>query len=316
MKCEGRSFIAEFMVAAAFFAAVCITFTGASHAGVRRTHQILIEYAEPKNPAHKPIYRQMKELRVLEHIQGVLASIRLHKALLLKFVDCGMSNAWYDGVSIAVCYEYVDEILKNSPKKPLPIDIAPEDTIMGPLMDVFLHEAAHAIFDQLQVPVLGREEDAADQISAYVLLQYDKTRARGLLLGAAYQYTIDMRSPESTAELTKFSDVHGIPAQRFFNVLCIGYGADPQLFADVVERKYSLQYRAEVCKREYQQVRFAFKKLIGPHIDKRAVNRLLKNLGRSRPLPPTAHNIGLTIEPCSAAGPTAMRRSTRSRPSC
>jgi hypothetical protein len=27
-------------------------------------------------------------------------------------------------------------------------------------------------------------------------------------------------------------DVHGTPAQRFYNLLCIAYGADAQLFGD------------------------------------------------------------------------------------
>jgi len=33
---------------------------------------------------------------------------------------------------------------------------------------------------------------------------------------------------------TKFANVHGTPAQRFYNVLCIAYGVDQALFADVV----------------------------------------------------------------------------------
>jgi hypothetical protein len=47
--------------------------------------------------------------------------------------------------------------------------------------------------------------------------------------------------------ITKFSNVHGTPAQRFFNVLCIAYGADQKLFADVVEKKYLPEDRADGC---------------------------------------------------------------------
>jgi hypothetical protein len=99
---------------------------------------------------------------------------------------------------------------------------------------VFLHESAHAVFDQLQVPVLGREEDAADLFSAYIVLQLGKEDARRLILGSAYQYKTDVLSPQ--VPLTKYADEHGIPAQRFFNVLCIAYGADQKLFADVGEK--------------------------------------------------------------------------------
>jgi hypothetical protein len=39
---------------------------------------------------------------------------------------------------------------------------------------MFLHETGHAVFDLLEVPVLGREEDAADLFSAYIMLHFGK----------------------------------------------------------------------------------------------------------------------------------------------
>jgi hypothetical protein len=138
---------------------------------------------------------------------------------------------------------------------------------------VFLHETGHAVFDQLKVPVLGREEDAADLFSAYIILQLGKEGARRLILGSAYQYKADVVSPQ--VPLTKYADEHGIPAQRFFNVLCIAYGADPKLFADVVEKGYLPKQRAEGCDGEYEQIAFAFKKLIGPYIDQKLAKKVL-----------------------------------------
>ena len=61
---------------------------------------------------------------------------------------------------MTVCYEYLADILKNALEGTLPSVITQDDAILGPFMDVFLHETGHAVFDQLNVPVLGREEDA------------------------------------------------------------------------------------------------------------------------------------------------------------
>jgi hypothetical protein len=58
-----------------------------------------------------------------------------------------------------------------------------------------------------------------------------------------------------------------MPAQRLYNLLCLAYGADPQLFGDFVEKGYLPKERAEDCKDEYQQVAFAFQQLIGPYLD-------------------------------------------------
>ena len=57
-----------------------------------------------------------------------------------------------------------------------------------------------------------------------------------------------MPGTEVTVAMKKFSDEHGIPAQRFYNVLCMAYGADPNLFADIVEKGYLPRDRSEVAK--------------------------------------------------------------------
>jgi len=61
--------------------------------------------------------------------------------------------------------------------------------------------------------------------------------------------------------------VHGVPAQRMFNLLCMAYGADPTLFADLVDKGDLPRERAETCGEEYQQVAYAFEKQIAPHMD-------------------------------------------------
>jgi hypothetical protein len=49
--------------------------------------------------------------------------------------------------------------------------------------------------------------------------------------------------------------------------VCIAYGHDPQRFAAMVEKGYLPEHRAKVCKYEYGNLRFAFRRMILPHID-------------------------------------------------
>ena len=42
---------------------------------------------------------------------------------------------------MTVCYEYVADILKNAPEGALPSGLTQEDAVLGPFMDVFLHES-------------------------------------------------------------------------------------------------------------------------------------------------------------------------------
>lgn len=242
-----------------------------------KTKQIRVEYVRPTNSAHQAIYEQMKTARVLEYIQEMLAPIRLPRQLPLKLTGCnGEANAWYDYKAVTVCYEFIEQILKNTPNRELPLGVTKVDTIAGPLLDVFMHEAGHAVFDILRIPLFGREEDAADQFSTYVMLLYDRERARRLILGSAYQYVVDMQQANITLPLKKFSDEHGTPAQRFYNVLCIAYGADQKLFSDVLASGFLPKERAEGCEDEFYQVSFAFRTLVGPHVEKSLARRSYK----------------------------------------
>jgi hypothetical protein len=141
---------------------------------------------------------------------------------------------------------------------------------------VFLHEASHALFDMLKIPLLGREEDAADQLAAYYVLQLPKETKRNLILAGAWAHASELKIRQASdlhrprLQVTRhitFADEHGTTAQRLYNLLCIAYGSDKQLFADVVEQGFLPQERADVCESEYQQVDFAYRALISPHVD-------------------------------------------------
>lgn len=253
--------------------------------------RIRIEYVSPQNPAHREIHDRMKERQVLEKFREFLSPVRLPGPLLLKFDGCdGVSNAWYepDDHAVTVCYEYIDDVLSNAPKETTAAGVTRDDAIVGPGVEVFLHEIAHALFDMLRLPILGREEDAADQIAAYALLQLGKEEARRTVVGVAYMYGHEAQG--QTPGMKQFADAHGLPAQRFYNLLCMAYGADPQLFADLVEKKYLPESRAEDCADEYTQVAYAVHKLIAPHMDP----KLSKKVKARKWLKPSAAADGKT----------------------
>jgi hypothetical protein len=241
------------------------------------TDRIVIQYVAPKSPEHRKVLELLKEQRTLEKVKELLGPIRLPRKLLIKTEGCdGVSNAWYDGEAVTVCYEYLDEVWKNVPDKTTPAGIAPIDTLIGPVVDVFLHEAGHAVFDMLNVPLFGREEDAADQFSVYIMLKMEKDEARRLIMGNAYQYRGDLQSPTVSMPLKKFADEHGTPSQRFYNVLCLAYGANKELFADFVSKGFLPSDRAEGCETEYAQVQNAFNRLIMPSVDRKLAQKLHK----------------------------------------
>jgi putative metallopeptidase DUF4344 len=258
--------------------AICIVLGAlpAAAATDARAQRILIEYEKPRDPAHQSLYELVKERRVLEKLQEIFSPFRLPIDLTIKTVGCGRSNAWYQRPSLTLCYEYLAEIRQSVPTETTPAGVTPADALVGQFLYVVAHEFGHAVFDLLAVPTFGRAEDVADQFSVFMMLHLGRNEARGLIAGAAYSYRNALQSSTVIMPLQAYSDVHGLPAQRFFNLICVAYGAEPNVFADVVEKGYLPKERAPDCQREYRQIAFAFHELIGPHIDQQLAAKVLQ----------------------------------------
>jgi hypothetical protein len=266
-------------LAGAFAAILAAAIAGRAQTVPLRAERIAIEYVEPSDPAHRPLRDLLKDNQALERVREVLVAVRWPRTLRLELKGCdGEANAWYGDAAVTVCYEYLDDMWNSANSARRPAAISREDAFVGPMADVFLHEAAHALFDLLNIPLLGREEDAADQLAAYYVLQFPREVKRGLIIGAAYAYASELKV-RSARDLTRrrlevgrhitYSDEHGTPAQRLYNLLCIAYGSDKELFADVVTKGFLPEERAEICEDEYRQIDHAYRSLIAPHLDSR-----------------------------------------------
>jgi hypothetical protein len=261
-------------VAAFLCALACGAFAAAAQP--MKVGRVEIEYVEPTNKAHKPVSELLKQHRALERVQEVLVRVRWPRTLRFELRGCdGESDGFYDNAVVTVCYEYLDETWKRATSRKRPANITREEAFVGAFVDIAMHEAGHAMFDLLKVPILGREEDAADMVAAYFVLQLPKEKRRGLILGSAYTYAneLKVRKPRDlyrprlgVARHVKLADEHSTPAQRLYNLLCIAYGSDKELFADLVKEGYLPSERAELCEGEYRQIDYAYKKLLAPHI--------------------------------------------------
>jgi hypothetical protein len=270
-------------------ALLCLVAGGARGATGAETRQIDVAYMPPKDARHQLLYERLKAKRALEKLQEILSPFRLPHRVLLKIEGCdGVANAYSGGGNVTVCYEYLDEIWQNAPQETTPEGIAPIDAVVGPMVDVFLHEFGHVVFSLLNVPLFGREEDAADQFSAYTMLHFGPEEARRLIAGAAYVFKGDLKSPQVTLNLKEFSDSHGQPAERFYNLLCLAFGANADLFANIVKKGYLPVGRAIGCEDEYRQVAHAFGQLIAPHIDEALAKQVMSKMWlpdvKTRPL--------------------------------
>jgi hypothetical protein len=228
---------------------------------------IRIFYQAPKNPEAQEIYRAMRARRVLEGLQEIVSMVRLPRSLTLRLSEChGEINAWYapETRSITVCYEYIQDMWDRAHKATFPAGISHHDFIIGPVAQVFLHETGHALFHLLDVPVIGREEDAADQFAALVVLRLKPAQARQIIDASAFLFA--SYGAEETAEKESFADDHGLFYQRLYNMLCLAYGSNKRAFGYLMERGDLPKDRAKNCRDEYGLAAHAMDRLLHSHL--------------------------------------------------
>ena len=244
-----------------------------------KPNQVSISYELPKNPKHQRIYKRMKEHRSLENLQEFLSPFRLPRPLKIELAGCdGEADAKYFDNVITICYEYLDELWRNMPKKVTASGIAPIDTILGPLIDTALHEFAHALFDHAEGSGVRARGRCSRPSRCFHFTSTRQGRGAPTDHGdPARLYDRGENSGRPTLE--EFSEEHGTPAQRAANLLCIAYGADPKLFGDVVSKGYLPKSRAEQCQDEYEQIFDAFDAVILPHVDRDLAQKILKRDG-------------------------------------
>ena len=235
---------------------------------------IEIEYVPPAQPYLRPVYERLKQRKVLEQLRDFLSPLRLPVTLRIRTLQCDDTNAYWAGrvEGLKLCYEYVDWVERLAPAETTPDGFTPQDAIAGEFIEVTLHEMGHAVFDLFEVPIFGREEDAADQMAGFIMLQFGQDVALRTISGTAYTY--QQQALQSHWSRTSFADEHETDQQRFYNYLCLAYGAQPATFQRFVDSNLLPAKRAANCGREFRQIQRAFMKTVMPHVDQELMKKV------------------------------------------
>ncbi len=137
---------------------------------------------------------------------------------------------------------------KQGKPPPRKVSEAQFDFVRSNLVATLYHEFGHALIDELDLPVLGQEEDAADVLSAVMLERFFIGPALDrIALNTALGFEADARDQELEGDDWAWSDVHGPDWQRYYNFVCLYYGADPENREDFANDMGLPRDRMESC---------------------------------------------------------------------
>jgi hypothetical protein len=240
---------------------------------VDQLDQLSTVYVPPNNFGFQEVYELLQQHNALEKIKEILSPFRFPEQLTIETTECGAVNAYYQRKNlkptVTLCYEFVKRTLELLPNETNPVGLTPPDAAVGQFFWTTFHEVGHATFDMFNVPIFGHEEDAADNFATFIMLQFGKGQARRLINGAAWAWRAYLgdyqKNPVVPTRVAAFASDHGLPQERFYNLVCLAFGANSQEFADFVSLLPPT--RSPNCSHEYQTLVRAFRQQIVPHID-------------------------------------------------
>ncbi len=213
----------------------------------------IVEHIPVSNTRYEKIAQQVTEERLLEKAASKLnRALSLPADITLRTKDCDQVNAFYDpsDASVTMCFELMEHFYRSF-KSIGASDEQAYAKMFDAVQFVFLHEIGHALIDQLNLPVAGNEEDAADRCSAYINIKELGDEGLNAVYAAADAFAIE--SKNSAGQQKNMADEHLLQEQRFYNSLCMIYGSDPEKHAGIVTKGYLPQERAVRCQMEYQR---------------------------------------------------------------
>lgn len=130
---------------------------------------------------------------------------------------------------------------------------------------VLYHEMAHLLVDQLRLPVLGKEEDAADNMATWTLLNKRTAESDKALADAAEGWLLTGVAYGSGKYEEDFSAAHSLDKQRAYQIVCLMVGSDDTAFRPIANQYAIGRDRQDSCYWDYELVDRSLKGVLEEH---------------------------------------------------
>jgi hypothetical protein len=211
-------------------------------------------------------YELLKASETRSLAKSLATAFELPNPLLIKGVNGFGGGPFYnpEDNSITLPYEFpavvFNVIIQSNPEE------KPKEwgEAAGAVNSFILaHEFAHALIHNFELPVLGREEDAADGISTVVLL---KAEEGALYAIDAAEFWEAFSGRQDPPDLAEYADNHSFDRQRADNILCWVAGSDEAILEAFLENGILPEDRLAACPGEWELLRRSAEEVLDQHL--------------------------------------------------
>lgn len=219
-------------------------------------------YDEPKNGDLSAALDLVRSSGVFENaVDDLNRLFALPRDVTIRFADAP-DAPYYQAGEVVLGYQFIriHAVLFNEYGY-----VDSPEALAASLLEVtefaLYHEVGHALIDVYDLPVLGREEDAADHLAVLMALSLDLGDIAVVAADALGLFAEVGEKDESA-----FWGEHSLNEQRMYTTLCLIYGSDPQRYAHlVVERDLPDDYEKR-CVADLEEKRRSWTAVLRPYL--------------------------------------------------
>jgi hypothetical protein len=230
--------------------AITMALAGPAQAG----NLVKVKYKTPTTPAEVKAKKLIEKSGITSEFEQLVdAYFPLEKPMHLVYG--GDDGPLYDPQLhvMYIPYHFVSESIGYF-SQDLNADLASIGA-MDTLMHTLLHEAGHALVFDNRIPILGKEEDAVDNLATLLMIKYVEDGADAAI-NAANMFDYESQEGNEFYDYSEYIDEHSFELQRYFSTLCMVYGSDPVEFEHLLDEVEadSLEEKQETCISHYQDI--------------------------------------------------------------
>jgi hypothetical protein len=137
--------------------------------------------------------------------------------------------------------------------------------VTGNVLFVLAHETGHALISVFELPVLGREEDAADSLATILALKMSSSFTDRVVRNAARGWFLSDQRDKKDGSPSPFYDEHGLDLQRAYNIVCLLVGGQPDKFMTFANEVKLPEDRQKTCHFDFSNASWSWDQVLKPH---------------------------------------------------
>jgi hypothetical protein len=229
--------------------------------------EIKTVWQKPRGEENQIGYELLKASETRYLAKSLASAFELPNTLTIKGVNGFGGGPFYnpEDNSITLPYEFATVVLGViAQSDPEESEYEWGEAVGAVDSFILAHEFGHALIHNFELPVLGREEDAADGIATALLL----LASEGSVYAAdAAEFWINFSGRQNPPRLAEYADNHSFDRQRADNILCWIGGAEEELLVAFVENEVLPESRAVSCPGEWELLRRSVEQVLEPHLE-------------------------------------------------